>query len=90
MFGDREQRTANLGVDASGLECVTKSNCLMDCVMELNVNEPGIEKENIEMFNENLSRNLYKIWNRMSLGSYFPPAVSTVSIPTERNCILTE
>ena len=32
----------------------------------------GIDKQSIEMFNENLSGNLYKIWNRMTSGSYFP------------------
>jgi RNA-directed DNA polymerase len=44
----------------------------------------GIDKETIEMFNENLSGNLYKIWNRMSSGSYFPPAVRTVLIPKKQ------
>ena len=44
----------------------------------------GIDKETIEMFNENLSSNLYKIWNRMASGSYFPPAVRTVLIPKSR------
>lgn len=41
----------------------------------------GIDKETIDMFNEDLSGNLYKVWNRMSSGSYFPPAVRTVLIP---------
>jgi RNA-directed DNA polymerase len=41
----------------------------------------GIDKETIAMFNENLDSNLYKIWNRMASGSYFPPAVRTVLIP---------
>ena len=40
----------------------------------------GIDKLSIEMFNENLSGNLYKIWNRMTSGSYFPPPVRTVFI----------
>src|SRR6266487_1014998 len=40
----------------------------------------GIDKESIEMFNENLAGNLYKIWNRMTSGSYFPPPVRTVFI----------
>ena len=44
----------------------------------------GIDKETIKMFNENLSDNLYKIWNRMSSGSYFPPAVRTVLIPKKQ------
>lgn len=44
----------------------------------------GIDKETIEMFNKDLSKNLYKIWNRMSSGSYFPPAVRTVLIPKKQ------
>lgn len=40
----------------------------------------GIDKESIKMFEENLGPNLYKIWNRMSSGSYFPPPVRTVLI----------
>ena len=40
----------------------------------------GIDKETIEMFNKDLSSNLYKVWNRMSSGCYFPPAVRTVLI----------
>lgn len=44
----------------------------------------GIDKERIDMFNANLSDNLYKVWNRMSSGSYFPPAVRTVLIPKKQ------
>ncbi len=44
----------------------------------------GIDRETIEMFNENLDNNLYKIWNRVSSGSYFPPAVRTVLIPKKQ------
>lgn len=44
----------------------------------------GIDKETIEQFNKNLSGNLYKVWNRMSSGSYFPPAVRTVLIPKKQ------
>src|SRR4030095_2217317 len=40
----------------------------------------GIDKETIELFNKDLSKNLYRIWNRMCSGSYFPPAVRTVLI----------
>jgi RNA-directed DNA polymerase len=32
----------------------------------------GIDKQSIEMFNEDLGNNLYKLWNRMTSGSYFP------------------
>jgi RNA-directed DNA polymerase len=44
----------------------------------------GIDKETIEMFNIDLSQNLYKVWNRMASGSYFPPAVRTVLIPKKQ------
>ena len=44
----------------------------------------GIDKETIDQFNENLSGNLYKVWNRMASGSYFPPAVRTVLIPKKQ------
>jgi RNA-directed DNA polymerase len=44
----------------------------------------GIDKQSIEMFNEGLSNNLYKIWNRMTSGSYFPPPVRTVFIPKKQ------
>jgi group II intron reverse transcriptase/maturase len=41
----------------------------------------GIDEETIAMFEQNLSKNLYKLWNRMSSGSYFPPSVKQVEIP---------
>jgi RNA-directed DNA polymerase len=44
----------------------------------------GIDKETIEMFNENLSGNLCKISNRMSSGSYFPLALRFVLIPKKQ------
>ena len=41
----------------------------------------GVDDETIAMFEQNLSGNLYKLWNRMSSGSYFPPPVKQVEIP---------
>lgn len=41
----------------------------------------GIDNESINDFDRNLKDNLYRIWNRMSSGCYFPPAVKGVSIP---------
>jgi len=41
----------------------------------------GIDGISVEDFEENLKDNLYKIWNRMSSGSYLPPPVKTVEIP---------
>jgi group II intron reverse transcriptase/maturase len=41
----------------------------------------GIDDETIAIFEQNLSKNLYKLWNRMSSGSYIPPLVRQVKIP---------
>lgn len=41
----------------------------------------GIDEESIQDFERNLKDNLYRIWNRMSSGSYLPPPVRTVAIP---------
>jgi RNA-directed DNA polymerase len=41
----------------------------------------GVDEETIAQFDANLQGNLYKLWNRMSSGSYFPPPVRAVSIP---------
>ena len=42
---------------------------------------PGVDGCSIEDFEADLKNNLYKIWNRMSSGSYFPPPVRAVEIP---------
>lgn len=41
----------------------------------------GIDEQSIADFEKDLKNNLYKIWNRMSSGTYFPPAVKRVEIP---------
>jgi len=41
----------------------------------------GVDGCSIADFEEDLKNNLYKVWNRMSSGSYFPPAVRAVEIP---------
>jgi RNA-directed DNA polymerase len=41
----------------------------------------GIDNQSIEDFEKNLKDNLYKIWNRMSSGAYFPKPVKAVAIP---------
>lgn len=49
--------------------------------VKANKGSAGIDEESIQEFELNLADNLYKLWNRMSSGSYFPPAVKTVEIP---------
>ena len=41
----------------------------------------GVDGQTLEMFEKDLKGNLYKVWNRMSSGSYFPPPVRLVEIP---------
>ena len=41
----------------------------------------GVDEQSITDFEENLKDNLYKIWNRMSSGTYFPKPVKAVAIP---------
>ena len=41
----------------------------------------GVDGQTITMFEGNLKDNLYKLWNRMSSGSYLPQAVRYVEIP---------
>ncbi len=41
----------------------------------------GVDGESLATFDQNLKSNLYKVWNRMSSGSYFPPPVRLVEIP---------
>jgi RNA-directed DNA polymerase len=50
-------------------------------LVEANAGAAGVDKESIELFAKDLENNLYKIWNRMSSGSYFPPPVRAVPIP---------
>jgi len=40
----------------------------------------GVDGIDMEKFEEKLGGNLYKIWNRLTSGSYFPPAVRRVEI----------
>jgi len=49
--------------------------------VKANKGAAGIDDESISVFEEHLRDNLYKIWNRMSSGSYFPPPVKVVEIP---------
>ena len=46
-----------------------------------NKGSAGVDRQSLEDFEANRSKELYKLWNRMASGSYFPPAVKRVSIP---------
>ena len=49
--------------------------------VKANKGAAGIDEESIAQFEADRDRNLYKIWNRLSSGSYFPPPVKAVEIP---------
>jgi RNA-directed DNA polymerase len=49
--------------------------------VKANKGSAGIDDESMEQFEEKLKDNLYKLWNRMSSGCYFPPPVKAVEIP---------
>jgi group II intron reverse transcriptase/maturase len=49
--------------------------------VKANQGAAGVDGQSIAAFEATLSGNLYKLWNRMSSGSYFPPPVRRVDIP---------
>jgi RNA-directed DNA polymerase len=49
--------------------------------VKANKGAAGVDEQSIQGFEVNLKDNLYKLWNRMSSGSYYPPPVRRVEIP---------
>ena len=49
--------------------------------VKANKGAAGVDGESLQAFEAKLKDNLYKLWNRLSSGSYFPPPVKGVSIP---------
>lgn len=49
--------------------------------VKANQGAAGVDGESIARFEKRLRQNLYRIWNRMSSGTYFPPPVRSVKIP---------
>jgi RNA-directed DNA polymerase len=49
--------------------------------VKANRGAPGVDEVTLGEFETDLGNNLYRIWNRMSSGSYFPPPVKAVEIP---------
>lgn len=50
-------------------------------LVKANKGSAGVDNQSISDFEHDLKGNLYKIWNRLSSGSYFPPPVKAVAIP---------
>jgi len=49
--------------------------------VKANQGAAGVDEQSIAEFERDLKGNLYKLWNRMSSGTYFPPPVRAVEIP---------
>jgi len=49
--------------------------------VKANAGAAGVDGESLAAFEADLPRNLYKLWNRLSSGTYFPPPVRAVEIP---------
>ena len=49
--------------------------------VKANKGAAGVDGQSVEQFEQDLKNNLYKLWNRLSSGSYFPPPVKAVEIP---------
>ena len=57
--------------------------------VKANKGAPGVDGCSIEDFESDLKNNLYRVWNRMSSGSYFPPPVKAVEIPKPHGSLTT-
>ena len=61
--------------------CISKKSVMAAWErVKANKGSYGVDEESIEHFEKNLKDNLYKVWNRLSSGSYFSPAVRAVKI----------
>ncbi len=62
--------------------CISKW-AVWDAWLKVKANQgaAGVDGASIAQFEKRLKSNLYKIWNRMSSGTYFPPPVRRVRIP---------
>jgi RNA-directed DNA polymerase len=53
-------------------------------LVKANGGAAGVDQQSLENFDKNLKDNLYKLWNRLSSGSYFPSPVKAVAIPKKQ------
>src|SRR5271167_500538 len=70
------------GMDRAKPFCIAKRD-VWEAYKQVKANRgaAGVDGQSIEDFDRDLRRNLYRIWNRMCSGSYFPPPVRRVDIP---------
>jgi retron-type reverse transcriptase len=71
-------------VDKAKPYCISKRK-VWEAYKRVKANQgaAGVDGQSIAAFEEDLKNSLYKLWNRMSSGSYFPPPVRRVDIPKQ-------
>ena len=79
--GGADGRTKPLGMKSFEID----KRLVYEAWMKVQANNgaPGVDAVSIERFADNERDNLYKLWNRMSSGSYFPGPVRAVEIPKD-------
>jgi len=86
------QTSLDLSTSSGGMNSSSKSKgvpiskqMIMDAYRKVLKNKGGggVDKESLSDFEKKKSRNLYKVWNRLASGCYFPPAVLEVEIPKD-------
>lgn len=68
---------------SSGKSFDIPKQLIWDAYLKVRANKgaAGVDQQSLEDFAQDEKNNLYKIWNRMSSGTYFPPPVKAVAIP---------
>jgi retron-type reverse transcriptase len=75
-------RKGRIGVDKAKPFGISKREVWMAYKrVKANRGAAGVDDQTIAEFEKDLKNNLYRLWNRMSSGSYMPPPVRRVDIP---------
>lgn len=72
-----------IGTRSSGKSFDIPKQLIWDAYVKVKANKgaAGVDRQSLADFEQDEKNNLYKIWNRMSSGTYFPPPVKAVEIP---------
>jgi len=83
-FGLNEKTTGNRRIGlAQAKPLVISKRQVWEAYKRVKANggAAGVDEQSLEEFEVDLANNLYRLWNRMSSGSYIPPPVRRVEIP---------
>jgi RNA-directed DNA polymerase len=84
FYSPRKLKATSGGTEMSKTKpfCISRK-AVMEAYLRVKANKgsAGIDEVSLEEFGKDLKNNLYRIWNRMSSGSYMPPPVLLVEIP---------